>query len=562
MPIGDTCRILRDVADALAYAHERGVVHRDIKPDNILIDQGSGRPMVTDFGIARAISDGGDSRLTATGIAIGTPTYMSPEQAAGDREIDGRSDLYALGVVAYQMLTGQPPFTATSTPAILVKHLSERPIPVEQRRADVPRDLSRIIMTLLEKDPAARFPSATALVNALDGTPAPQPGSDSAAGEPNRRPSFGYIAPMSPGQSPVAPFAEPRAFGMELGVNAAFNKDLVGAESFGDRGSFSDIPIPATVEEQRRWDAPAVRDFRRKLAPFIYINAVIILADMFTSKDLTFLTVLSSIYMAWKYAKLWSNGYDWHDVFRQPREREIVDVIEDTVGYVKTMFNREARTRRRSERRSRAIAARTSGSMQMPEAIPSRASMPRIGDAATDRIRQAQMDKEEILRMLDQMKPADRAQVPEVGRSAMLLAERVQAMAMSLAELDRRADAQSLGTVEAEIARLEGEADPRDLAGSETRVKRLAFLKRQRRGLADIVERRKRIAGKLETCVSALANMKLDLHRLTIGSQTYQNITSLANQALSLADSVDHALAAADEVGRLTSERPLPRPTP
>jgi len=134
-------------------------------------------------------------------------------------------------------------------------------------------------------------------------------------------------------------------------------------------------------------------------------------------------------------------------------------------------------------------------------------------------------------------------------------------MTLSLAELDRRADAQSLGSVESEIAKLEGEADPRDLARSETRVKRLAFLKRQRRGLADIVERRKRIAGKLETCVSALANMKLDLHRLTIGSQTYQNITSLANQALSLADSVDHALAAADEVGRLTTERPIPRPT-
>src|SRR3954467_11441922 len=195
MPIGDTCRIMRDVADALAYAHERGVVHRDIKPDNILIDQGSGRPMVTDFGIARAISDG-DSRLTATGIAIGTPTYMSPEQAAGDREIDGRSDLYALGIVGYQMLTGQPPFSAGSTPALLVKHLSERPIPVEQRRADVPRDLSRIVMTLLEKDPAARFPSATALVNARDGAPAPQPGADGVALEPARRPSFGYIAPM------------------------------------------------------------------------------------------------------------------------------------------------------------------------------------------------------------------------------------------------------------------------------------------------------------------------------------------------------------------------------
>ena len=168
MGIEETRRILRDVGDALAYAHERGVVHRDIKPDNILIDEGSGRPMVTDFGIARAVTDG-DNRLTATGIAIGTPTYMSPEQAAGDREIDGRSDLYALGIVAYQMLTGRPPFEASSTPAMLVKHLSERPAAVEQRRADVPRDLARVVMTLLEKDPAARFSSAAMMVKVLDG---------------------------------------------------------------------------------------------------------------------------------------------------------------------------------------------------------------------------------------------------------------------------------------------------------------------------------------------------------------------------------------------------------
>src|SRR5436190_1112855 len=139
----------------------------EIKPDNILIDQQSGRPMVTDFGIARAISEG-DSRLTATGIAIGTPTYMSPEQAAGERTIDGRSDLYSLGILGYQMLTGEPPFTATSTPAMLVKHISERPIPVQQRRADVPPDLARSVMVLLEKEPANRFPNAAALVTALD----------------------------------------------------------------------------------------------------------------------------------------------------------------------------------------------------------------------------------------------------------------------------------------------------------------------------------------------------------------------------------------------------------
>src|SRR3954447_6606707 len=169
----ETRRVLREVADALAYAHDRGVVHRDIKPDNILLDAASGRPMVTDFGIARAMDATGDSRLTATGMAIGTPAYMSPEQAAGDRAIDGRSDLYSLGILGYQMLSGEPPFTATSTPAMLVKHISERPIPVEQRRTDVPQDLARSVMMLLEKDPSNRFPTASALVAALDAREAP-----------------------------------------------------------------------------------------------------------------------------------------------------------------------------------------------------------------------------------------------------------------------------------------------------------------------------------------------------------------------------------------------------
>ncbi|MDE3215200.1 MAG: serine/threonine protein kinase, partial [Gemmatimonadota bacterium] len=181
LPVDEVRRILRAVADALAYAHERGVVHRDIKPDNILLDADSGRPMVTDFGIARAVSDG-DSRLTATGMAIGTPAYMSPEQAAGERVIDGRSDIYALGIVAYQMLAGEPPFSAGSTPAMLVKHISEMPVPIAQRRADVPNDLARAVMVMLEKDPANRFPSAGDLVKALDGGVIPVPTSNLAAG--------------------------------------------------------------------------------------------------------------------------------------------------------------------------------------------------------------------------------------------------------------------------------------------------------------------------------------------------------------------------------------------
>src|SRR6185295_15076926 len=135
----------------------------------ILLDATSGRPMVTDFGIARAISDGADSRLTATGIAIGTPAYMSPEQSAGDKEIDGRSDLYSLGVVAYQMLAGELPFIASSTPAMLVKHLSEQPMPLQMKRAGMPADLAAAVMCLLAKDPAHRFADANALVAALDG---------------------------------------------------------------------------------------------------------------------------------------------------------------------------------------------------------------------------------------------------------------------------------------------------------------------------------------------------------------------------------------------------------
>jgi serine/threonine-protein kinase len=234
LSIEETRRTLRDVADALAYAHERGVIHRDIKPDNILIDAQSGRPMVTDFGIARAVSEG-DSRLTATGIAIGTPTYMSPEQAAGERTIDGRSDLYSLGILGYQMLCGQPPFLANSTPAILVKHISERPIPIEQRRTDVPTDLARVIMMLLEKDPANRVPSASAVVVALDTGRVPTI-------ERSTGPTPGEQAPLPMVNRVATPFVATHS---------------------------SDVYEPAgpTPEEYRRWNADKVVAFRRKLAP-------------------------------------------------------------------------------------------------------------------------------------------------------------------------------------------------------------------------------------------------------------------------------------------------------
>jgi serine/threonine protein kinase len=179
LPIDDVRRIMREVADALAYAHSRGVIHRDIKPDNILLDREGMHAWVTDFGIARALtSEGGDgsgSRLTNTGVVIGTPAYMSPEQCAGDRAVDGRSDLYSLGLVAYQMLTGNPPFAGTNTAGMLVKQLTETPVPIAVRRPDIPPDLATLVMQLLEKDPERRPQTAGALLAGLDGTPIPGP---------------------------------------------------------------------------------------------------------------------------------------------------------------------------------------------------------------------------------------------------------------------------------------------------------------------------------------------------------------------------------------------------
>ncbi|HET9004954.1 MAG TPA: serine/threonine-protein kinase, partial [Gemmatimonadaceae bacterium] len=163
--VDEVRRLLCECADALAYAHLRGVIHRDVKPDNILLDGNNGRVMVTDFGIARAVESG--TRLTVTGMAIGTPAYMSPEQALGEREIDGRSDIYSLGVLGYQMLTGRVPFSAGNSMALLLKHVSERPQPIVELRPDAPAGLREAIERAMMKSPEDRWPTAAAMREAL-----------------------------------------------------------------------------------------------------------------------------------------------------------------------------------------------------------------------------------------------------------------------------------------------------------------------------------------------------------------------------------------------------------
>jgi tRNA A-37 threonylcarbamoyl transferase component Bud32 len=175
LPVPEAIRLLVEVVDALAEAHRHGVVHRDIKPDNVML---SGRhALVADFGVAKAISEAtGRNTVTTLGVAVGTPAYMSPEQAAADPHIDHRSDIYAIGVMAYEMLSGRPPFTGTTPQQILAAHVTEVPDSVAKRRTAIPPALEQIVMRCLAKRPADRFQTAEALLQELEAFTTPSGG--------------------------------------------------------------------------------------------------------------------------------------------------------------------------------------------------------------------------------------------------------------------------------------------------------------------------------------------------------------------------------------------------
>lgn len=197
LPVADAVRILRDVASALAHAHQHGVVHRDIKPENVLV---SGlHAVVTDFGVAKALSEAaGSSSLTSAGLALGTPAYMSPEQAAADPATDHRADLYALGVLGYELLTGSPPFQGRAPAQLLAAHATESPEDITRRRATIPPPLASLVMRLLEKRPADRPQSADEVLRELDAIATPSGSSAT--------PSVGARIPTPPGHQGVSPF--------------------------------------------------------------------------------------------------------------------------------------------------------------------------------------------------------------------------------------------------------------------------------------------------------------------------------------------------------------------
>ncbi|MFN0180976.1 MAG: protein kinase domain-containing protein [Gemmatimonadales bacterium] len=212
LPIPDAVRILRDVADAMAYAHSRGVVHRDIKPENIML---SGRhALVTDFGVAKAVSEAtGRQTLTTAGVALGTPTYMSPEQAAADPQTDHRADLYAFGVVAYELLAGLPPFVGATPQAVLAAHVTIPAQPVTNHRASIPPALAALVMRCLEKKPADRWQSAEELIRQLEAVLTPSGGMTPTATQP----VTAAVAPVTPRRWPAIMLAGALALALAAG---------------------------------------------------------------------------------------------------------------------------------------------------------------------------------------------------------------------------------------------------------------------------------------------------------------------------------------------------------
>ncbi|MBI1723583.1 MAG: protein kinase [Gemmatimonadetes bacterium] len=517
LSVDEARRIMRETADALAAAHQQGVIHRDVKPDNILLEGTRGRVMVTDFGIAKALSAEG-ATLTEAGVAIGTPAFMSPEQAAGERELDGRSDLYSLGVVAYQMLTGELPFQAPTVPALLMKQITEMPTPVERKRPETPRELSQIVMRCLEKDPEDRWPTADALRRALETNTytAPPPRA------PTRRRPAAAADPLD--SLGGALDAGRRALGhAEERAGRALQRAEPLSRRPSRRAERQQRRLQDKEKEEREIEARArqrgepvmVAKFRHRLATYAAANGMLVLLNIATTGLDTPWVLFPIVFWGWglskDFAKLWTSGYSWRDVIHRPPAPDAVGARSTRTGLLEPPTPDE-------------FGAHAAG------------------------IEQARSDRAAVLAMLERLPKSERKLLPEIAPTVDQLLERAADLARTLSALERDIDTGSVEKLEARIAALEQEPPSGD------KERRLTLLEQQRRKVGQLMARQNALASQLESCLLAMQNVRFDLLRLRSAgvAEALGDLTAATQQARALSRDVDAAIMAASEVRRIT----------
>ena len=516
LPPDESRRIMQETADALGAAHAFGIIHRDVKPDNILLEGSRGRVVVTDFGIAKALSSTtGGATLTATGVAIGTPHYMSPEQAAGDREIDGRSDIYSLGVVAYQMLAGELPFQAPTVPGILMKHITERAPLITDRRPEVPEDLAACVMRSLEKDPEDRWPTADALRRALEARSATmyKPRRSSAPS-----PSRGMRAPPAAAPPPLR------------------GRGAVGTRGAGGPGSARGAGGAALDQRAQRLDrmrdrptlAPSgepeiVRELRSRFVTWASVCGSLFIIDVATGNhtpgwSLFVAAIWGGTALVPRYIRLWHAGYSWRDVFARPPAPDAIEARLAAVG-------------------------------SRPVELP-RATTDEFGGHA-EPIQQARSDRKAILRIVDRLPKSERKLLPDVVATADGLLNRAEELARTLHAMSGSVDRGALSRLEERIQATKHQGD------STERDRQMGLLERQRQALTDLLTRRQLVADQLESCVLAMQNVRFDLLRLRSAgvAAALDDLTRATQQARALARDVDHVIAAAGEVKAVLGEQ-------
>jgi hypothetical protein len=400
---------------------------------------------------------------------------------------------------------------------------------VGQLRTDCPSDLAASVMSLLEKEPENRVPNAGALARALSGDTSAIPAPTEAA--PTQRTSQqDWQRPFE--TAPSSPLPANRAGVMQY---------------------------QATSEEMARWMAPEVRKFRGSFGTFAFVNAVIVIASIFGHADFYVITVFWSMIMAFKYSKLWNAGYDWRDVFRQPRDRRLVDVAGETIEEARGLFDKERRKLPRPPRVALPPMPPMPGSADQRRTSGYDAGGADMGPYRGT-VQRAEQDRNEILRMVNSLPPNDQSLVDGVIPATEALYQRIQLLAQAAAADEKSAAPEALAQIEAQISELEAQANPLDVRASEDRVRRLALLKRQRRGVADVARRHDEARAKLDSCVLALQNMRLDILRLRAGSvaNAGNHITQLTERARSLAEEVDAAVYGAESARGSSGARGAP----